>query len=242
MTRFKRRRAGLGVLLAAALGAMALLALPGMAAAKAKDRNHDHIPDRWEKRHKLSLKVNQARRDQDHDGLNNLGEYKAGDNPRNPDTNHNGIEDGEEHAGTIASFDPETGKLTISLYGGETVTGLVTEETEIECGCSHHGGEGEEGATSLRSGDFNPGEEGTGPPGQGEDESDDPPGHDGTPPGASEGPGRGFEHQEHSGNCSAEDLVVGAVVKEAELQLDNGVATFSKIELEQVEESSQGSS
>ena len=241
MTRFKRRRAGLGVLLAAALGATALLALPGMAAAKAKDRNHDHIPDRWEKRHKLTLKVNQARRDQDRDGLNNLGEFKAGDNPRKADTNGDGIPDGEENAGTIASFDAETGKLTINLYGGETVTGLVTEETEVECGCGDHGGEGEEGATSSRSGDFNPGEEGTGPSGQGDDENEDPPGHDGTPPGASEGPGRGFEHHEQASSCSTEDLVVGAVVKEAELQLDNGVATFSKIELEQAE-SGQGSS
>jgi len=35
--------------------------------------NHDHIPDRWEKRHHLSLHVNQARHDQDRDRLDNRG-------------------------------------------------------------------------------------------------------------------------------------------------------------------------
>lgn len=76
MTRSKASRMRLGGLLALALGAIALLALPGLAAAK--DRNHDRIPDRWEKRHKLSLKVDQARKDQDRDHLRNLAEFKAG--------------------------------------------------------------------------------------------------------------------------------------------------------------------
>ena len=118
--------ARLGGLLATALGALALLALPGIAAAK--DRNHDRIPDRWEKRHHLSLKVNQARRDQDGDHLRNLAEFKAGDNPRDADTDNDGVTDGEENAGTIASFDTDSGKLTISLFGTETVSGLVTDQ------------------------------------------------------------------------------------------------------------------
>src|SRR3954470_6243489 len=87
---------------AAALGALALLALPGAAAAK--DRNHDHIPDRWEKRHHLSTAVNQARRDQDSEPLRNRAEFLAGDNPRNADSDGDGIPDGEENAGKIASF------------------------------------------------------------------------------------------------------------------------------------------
>src|SRR5258708_7805677 len=107
-------RARLGGAVAMGLRAPALLALPGVAAAK--DRNHDHISDRWEKRHHLSLKVNQANRDQDRDHLNNLGEFKAGDNPRNSDTDNDGVTDGEENAGTIASYDTQTGKLTITLF------------------------------------------------------------------------------------------------------------------------------
>src|SRR4051812_29888219 len=61
-----------------------LLALAGMllvtGSASAKDRNHDRIPDRWEKRHHLSLHHNQARRDQDRDGLKNRAEFRAGTN------------------------------------------------------------------------------------------------------------------------------------------------------------------
>src|SRR3954447_1337419 len=99
MTPTKARRPRLGMILfALALGALALLALPGLAAAK--DRNHDRIPDRWEKRHHLSLKVNQARHDQDRDQLRNLAEFRAGDNPRDRDTDDDGVMDGEENAGT----------------------------------------------------------------------------------------------------------------------------------------------
>ncbi len=28
-----------------------------------------------------------------------------------------------------------TGELVINLFGGDTVSGLVTDETEIRCGC-----------------------------------------------------------------------------------------------------------
>ena len=86
MTRSKNRKARLGGLLALALGVLALLALPAIAAAR--DRNHDHIPDRWEKRHHLSLHVNQAGRDQDRDHLRNRGEFEAGDNPRDNDSDN----------------------------------------------------------------------------------------------------------------------------------------------------------
>src|SRR3954452_18978190 len=107
------RRARMATLLAAALGLLAILALPSVAAAK--DRNHDRIPDRWEKRHHLSLQATQAGHDQAGDHLRNRAEFMAGDNPRDADTDNDGIEDGEENAGKIASFDPETGKLTIDL-------------------------------------------------------------------------------------------------------------------------------
>ena len=96
----RRARAGLALVTAAAL---AMLALPGIAAAK--DGNHDRIPDRWEKRHHLSLNVNQAGRDQDRDHLRNRAEFLADDNPRDRDSDDDGVIDGDENAGTIASFD-----------------------------------------------------------------------------------------------------------------------------------------
>jgi len=216
MKRHDRKRARIGGLLLVALGALAILALPGIAAAK--DRNHDRIPDRWEKRHRLSTKVNQANRDQDGDHLRNGGEFKAGDNPRDRDSDNDGVMDGDENAGTIASYDADTGKLTISLFNGETVSGLVTDETRIQCGHSCNRGE-----AGDQSGP------GSGPSGQGDDGSDDPPGHDGTPPGASEGPGNGAEN---TANCGPEALVVGAAVEEAELEIEHGAATFEKVELD----------
>lgn len=215
---------------AAALGALALLALPGAAAAK--DRNHDRIPDRWEKRHHLSTAVNQARRDQDSDQLRNRAEFLAGDNPRNADSDGDGIPDGEENAGKIASFDAATGKLTIDLFGGETVTGLVNEETEIEC--SNSGS-----ASASDSQQEQQGEDGSGD-NQGEqsgsddgEEPGDDNGNDGEEPGddnggESSGPGNpGGE----SVPCTSADLTPGATVQEAELQLENGTATFEKVEL-----------
>ncbi len=93
-TRSRIRR--LELTLVAALGVVAILALPAIASAKARDRNHDGIPDRWEKRHHLSLKVNQAPLNQDKDGLNNLGEFQNGTNPLDADTDNDGLNDGQE--------------------------------------------------------------------------------------------------------------------------------------------------
>ena len=45
-----------------ALALVAVLGLASSASAKSRDRNHDRIPDRWERVHHLSLKVNQAKR------------------------------------------------------------------------------------------------------------------------------------------------------------------------------------
>src|SRR3954469_7078926 len=111
------------------LGVAASLMLAG--GAFAKDRNHDRIPDRWEKRHHLSLHHKQGGRDQDHDGLKNRGEFRAHLNPRDADTDNDGIEDGDENPGTVDSF--ANGMLTIKLANGGSLTAAVTDETDIEC-------------------------------------------------------------------------------------------------------------
>jgi hypothetical protein len=82
------------VALATGLLAALLLAIP--AAGAIRDTNNDNLPDRWEKRHDLSLKVKQAKRNQDGDGLRNRGEYRQGTDPRDADTDNDGVEDGEE--------------------------------------------------------------------------------------------------------------------------------------------------
>jgi hypothetical protein len=239
MTRTRARRARLGMTwFALALGALAVLAMPGLAAAK--DRNHDRIPDRWEKRHNLSLKVNQARLDQDRDHLRNRAEFLADDNPRDRDTNDDGVMDGDENAGTISSFDAATGKLVIDLFGGETISGLVTEGTEIECednggasASSSGPGPDGEGGGEIEPGDDNGGE-GEIEPGD-DNGGENEPGDDNSGPGSNNsGPGNSGDDdddEDEAGNCTTADLVAGAVVEEAELRVANGQATFEEVEL-----------
>jgi hypothetical protein len=81
----------------AAGGTLLALALP-VGAQAATDRNHDRIPDRWERTHHLSLRLNQAKRDQDHDGLVNRSEYLDHTDPHRRDSDQDGVPDGREDA------------------------------------------------------------------------------------------------------------------------------------------------
>jgi hypothetical protein len=103
-------------------------------------------------------------------------------------------------AGTVASF--TGGVLTITLADGSTVSGKVTDQTEIECEtaapvatASHHGG------------------------GWGDDDHGD-------------GQGLGEHHRCHGQSaCTVADLVPGAVVHEADLRIGGGGAAFEKVTL-----------
>ncbi len=227
----KRARAGLALVAAAAL---AMLALPGIAAAK--DGNHDRIPDRWETRHHLSLSVNQAGRDQDRDHLRNRAEFLADDNPRDRDSDDDGVMDGDENAGTIASFDATTGKLTITLFGGDSISGLVTDRTRIKCEDEHS----PDVTTRARHGEEEPGDDRGGhgeEPGDDHGDRGEEPGNDNG--GDNSGPGSSHSGSGPSGhddngvgaNCTTSDLIVGATVEEAELELEHGVASFDEVEL-----------
>ena len=187
------------------------------------DRNHDRIPDRWECRHGLSLKVKQTRRDQDRDGLNNLGEFRAGDDPRDADTDNDGIRDGAEHAGTTQTFvadqgSPNTGTLTIALDGGGTVTAKVTADTECTvrpattptASASRDGESGDDrgensGPESTSSGDN-----------QGENENE-----------ANENEANENENE----NCTAAELSRNRTVREAELKVTSAGTVFDEIKL-----------
>ena len=230
----------------AAIAAMAAVAIPALGASR--DRNHDGIPDRWERRHHLSLNKNQARRDQDHDKLRNRGEFRARMDPRDADTDDDGVEDGDEGAGVIDSFNAETGKLVINLFGGETVSGWVTDETEIECendDCEEPGEEpgdepGEEWDEEKPGDEWDeekPGDEWDEEKPGDEPEGDEPGGEE---PGdrSDDGEESDEESDDESGekpgeedDCTVDDLEPGRVVREAELKLSASGLVFTEIEL-----------
>src|SRR5680860_477636 len=193
-------------MLTVALLALGVAALGVAAPAIAKDRNKDKIPDRWEKRYHLSLNKKQGRRDQDRDGLKNRAEHRAKTSPRSADSDDDGIGDSDEGAGTIVSYDPTSGELVINLFGGDTVSGLVTDETSIRCGCEgtddDYGDDDSGNDRSLLRG---------GGSGHDQDEDDEDDGDNG---GRGHGGGHGDDRV-----CTTDELVEGAVVSEAELEL-----------------------
>ena len=201
MKRLNTRAPRIAGLLALALGAVALLALSGVAVAK------DH-------------------------GRDDNGGHHGGHHHHGRDHNHFEMRE----AGTISAFDATTGKLTITLLDGNTVTGLVTENTEIKCeGIDNrldrrdHGDGGSDNSGPGNSGDDNGGrgdnggqnEPGDNNGGRGEPEPGDDNGGETPPVGAPEG----------EAPCSVTSLVPGAVVGDAELHLQDGSAVFEEIEL-----------
>jgi hypothetical protein len=218
----------------AAAFAVWLFALPGAAAAR--DRNHDKLPDRWEKRFHLSLQKKQGRRDQDRDQLKNRFEFKAGMNPRDADTDGDGVEDGDEGAGVIDSFDADTGVLTINVFAGGSISGLVTDDTEIEC-------ENDDADEPDQPGDDDEGDdEGdeVGDDGPGEEEGDDDVGEevergvlseDDEVGNDDEGDDEDEDEEGDDDACGVDDLVPGRVVREAELELGPDGLFFEEIEL-----------
>src|SRR3954465_2706720 len=93
--------------------------------------------------------VKDGKEDADKDKLNNGGEDQAGTDPVNPDSDGDGIKDGDERAGEVVSFDGTT--LTLRLFGGQTLTGTVDENTWID-GCDASSGDTGDGADDA-SGD-----------------------------------------------------------------------------------------
>jgi hypothetical protein len=122
-----------------------------------------------------------------------------------------------EPAGTISSYDPDTGVLTIDLAKGGSVSGLVTEDTRIEVGGGCHGKGGEErhGRHGRRAG------------------------HAARHNSGGDHGGWGWHHGwDHGHQGSTDDLVPGAVVDDAFLVLVDGDAVFAKVELETPQSSS----
>ncbi|SDZ99919.1 hypothetical protein SAMN05216562_1613, partial [Microbulbifer marinus] len=67
-------------------------------AAYSRDQDQDGLPDEWEQTHGLyDSDPLDAGFDFDNDGLSNLQEYQRGTDPQDPDSDRDGISDGEDH-------------------------------------------------------------------------------------------------------------------------------------------------
>jgi len=142
-----------------------------------------------------------------------------------PAAAHNGSKHGGDDgpAGTIASYDSESGVLTIDLAEGGSISGLVTSRTWIdagrkECGdddggdASRKAKQARKGGKQARTGDWGCHERRNGRHGHGE--------------------GRGWHHGWSHNRGDESDLVPGAVVEDAILILKDGKAWYAKVELD----------
>lgn len=126
-----------------------------------------------------------------------------------------------DNAGTVQSF--SNGVLTIMLGDGSTVSGAVTDGTEIECMAPEQsqaihedgdGGSGDQSASDDQSGSGD--QSGSDDQAEGQDDND-----------AAE---QNDENQMEN-NCSTADLSQGTVVHEAELRISSAGAVWKKLEL-----------
>ena len=139
------------------------------------------------------------------------------DNPRDADTDNDGVPDGKEKAGQVASF--TGGVLTVHLFNGDDVKGTVDADTEIEC---------DDTATTPTT---------TAPAARAADDGGGDGGHHG---GDNQGPGDDNQGDDDQGDddergqqagCDVTKLTAGAVVSEAELRATPAGLVFEKIEL-----------
>jgi hypothetical protein len=119
-----------------------------------------------------------------------------------PASAHHHGDSSDEPAGTIASFDQDTGVLTIDLAGGGSISGLVTGDTRIgTSGHCDHGQSSDDRRWLLRHKRHH----------------------------HHHGGDHGRHHGWDGG--SSDDLTPGAVVDDAVLVLEDGKAVFVKVDL-----------
>jgi len=188
-----------------ALASSALaLAVPGVAAAQHGKRHHSHRASSHKRHHR-------------HAHIVRFGTLAA---TSAPSSNASSPATPSSPAGTVASF--TGGVLTIKLGDGSTVSGKLTDKTELECqsaaptasASSRDGGDSEDrqdgsGTTSLQQAGSQSGDDD-----QGEDQGDE-----------------GDDDEGAQQSCTTAALVTGAVVQEAELSISSAGAVWHKLEL-----------
>jgi hypothetical protein len=133
-----------------------------------------------------------------------------------------------DNAGTVDTF--SNGILTITLNDGSTVTGKVTDATELECtaASSTTGAERDSSGDGSGSGDDNGGTTTTTSSGS-DDNSSTTSGDDDAAENQTED--NNDDQGENAQSCSTTSLTHGTVVREAELNVGSGGAVWDKVEL-----------
>lgn len=181
-----------------------------------------------------------GREDADHDGLDNAAEDAAGTDPTDADSDNDGVRDGAEITGVIVSF--TDGRLVLRRAGGGEIAGAVTADTEITCDTEDayedDGVPPAPAVAAARHQDESDGpnhDDGVAQQDEGSlsaphaDTASGPAlnGADGAPDAA--GPDDGTD--ETAGACSADDLVPGTVVHQAESTTTPDGLVFTQVEL-----------
>ena len=89
--------------LSIALLATLILVAPAAAKSSKAKNDRDRMPNGWEKKHGLNVRVNDAQQDPDGDLLVNIAEFKNKTDPQNADSDGDGFSDGAE---VLDGYDP----------------------------------------------------------------------------------------------------------------------------------------
>lgn len=232
--------------LARILSALALLAalLVPVASASAA-RTPGAKVARWAKKHHLH--GSWRTKDADHDGLDNLTEFKAGTDPRkadsdrdglddgtelrigddplDPDTDADGVKDGAEHAGVVTAY--ANGTITLKQFRGGTLTGVLSDV--VDCTSASDAAAADSGADdgSVDDGSVDDGGTDASSDGGGDDGSAD----DGSGDDAPDATDDSADDDDPVAGCEAAGLATGALVRQVEVARDGGSLVFTAVEL-----------
>jgi hypothetical protein len=144
-----------------------------------------------------------------------------------------------DNAGTVQSF--HNGVLTIVLNDGSTITGRVTNDTELECMAPEQNqtmhedgdrGDGDQSGDGDNSGSGDNQAQASGDQSSGEDQGDAAEQNDNQAEDQNENEAAEENENEMENNCSTSHLTPGTIVHEAELRISSTGSIWKKVELE----------
>jgi hypothetical protein len=205
------------ILITLMMSGAVLVAVPGAALAQHHHARHHHA--RHHARHHRSSRRSSSVR---HERFGRRSQDQPGSSSQ---------------AGTVTSFTDNgdgTGVLTITLNDGSTVTGNVTNDTNLECmtpNSSQQGDDNDSGDDNASS--DNQGDDNASGDNQGDDNaSGDNQGDDNGGNGDDNGDNGGDNGNGDGGQmCSTSSLTPGTPVAEANLEISGSVSTWQKVEL-----------